>query len=376
MAELLLTNLSKSFPHGVTAVDSVDLAVADHQLLVLVGPSGGGKTTTLRLVAGLEAVTAGTIHIGQRLVNAVAPKARNVAMVFQHDALYPHLTVYGNMAFGLRLRRLGRGEINTRVRHAARGLGIEDLLPRHPRGLSGGQRRRVALARAMVRAPACFLLDEPLSNLDARGRLEIRIELKRLHQQRPTTTIYVTHDQEEALALGDRVVVMDQGRIWQDTAPEVLYRHPADRFVAGFIGMPPMNFVDGQLVTVDDSDEVFFAGHGICWQLEAAVREQVRGAIGETVVAGVRPESLRLGRSTAAAGGGLVVTMDVQVVQRLGPVMDLDGLTAGGVRLLARVPAEPLAAPTRVPLEFDAADLLLFAPGPHGRNLLAEGLPE
>ncbi len=247
MARVALEKVSKIDPGGVKAVDSIDLHIADREFVVLVGPSGCGKTTTLRMVAGLEEISEGIIKIGERVVNDVPPKSRDIAMVFQNYALYPHMSVYKNMAFGLKLRGMPRAEINKRVGEAAKILEIEHLMDRKPKQLSGGQRQRVAVGRAIVREPSAFLFDEPLSNLDAKLRVTTRAELKRLHQRLRTTTIYVTHDQEEAMTLGDRIVVMKDGVIQQQDTPLRTYNRPANRFVAGFIGMPPMNFFNGTI---------------------------------------------------------------------------------------------------------------------------------
>src|SRR5438477_9838396 len=259
MAQVHLEQVSKVYPGNVKAVDAVDLAIADREFVVLVGPSGCGKTTTLRMVAGLEEITAGTIRIGERIVNDVPPKDRDIAMVFQNYALYPHMTVYKNMAFGLKLRKMPKKQIHERVMDAAKILDIVHLLERKPKALSGGQRQRVAVGRAIVREPAAFLFDEPLSNLDAKLRVTTRAELKRLHQRLKTTTIYVTHDQEEAMTLGDRIVVMKDGLIQQADTPLKTYNHPNNRFVAGFIGMPPMNFFDGTL-KMQDGQMIFEEG--------------------------------------------------------------------------------------------------------------------
>src|SRR5271168_1986638 len=247
MAKVELSKVSKIYPGGVKAVDSIDLNIADREFIVLVGPSGCGKSTTLRMVAGLEEISEGSIRIGDRVVNDVAPKDRDIAMVFQNYALYPHMSVYKNMAFGLKLRKMPKSQIHERVMQAAKILDIEHLLERKPKALSGGQRQRVAVGRAIVREPAAFLFDEPLSNLDAKLRVTTRAELKRLHQRLKTTTIYVTHDQEEAMTLGDRIVVMRDGLIQQSDTPLNTYSRPLNRFVAGFIGMPPMNFFDGAI---------------------------------------------------------------------------------------------------------------------------------
>src|SRR6478736_2472981 len=243
MAEVSLDGVSKVYPDGTRAVDRIDLEIGDGEFMVLVGPSGCGKTTSLRMIAGLEEISEGTIRIGDRVVNDVAPKDRDIAMVFQNYALYPHMSVYKNMAFGLKLRGMPKAQINERVMQAAKILDIEHLLERKPKQLSGGQRQRVAVGRAIVREPAAFLFDEPLSNLDAKLRVTTRAELKRLHQRLKTTTIYVTHDQEEAMTLGDRIVAMKDGKIQQADTPLVTYNFPVNRFVVGFIGMPPINFL-------------------------------------------------------------------------------------------------------------------------------------
>jgi multiple sugar transport system ATP-binding protein len=244
MAQVVLNDVTKVYPGPVRAVERVSLEIGDGEFVVLVGPSGCGKSTTLRMIAGLEEITAGTIVIDGRIVNDVHPKDRDIAMVFQNYALYPHMSVYKNMSFGLKLRGTPKSEIDRRVREAARVLGIEDLLDRKPRQLSGGQRQRVAVGRAIVREPKAFLFDEPLSNLDAGLRVEMRAELKRLHMRLKTTTVYVTHDQEEAMTLSDRVVIMHLGVVQQVGTPLEVYRRPANRFVASFLGTPPMNFLD------------------------------------------------------------------------------------------------------------------------------------
>ena len=289
MARVLLNDVRKIYPGNVTAVHRSTLEIQDGEFMVLVGPSGCGKTTTLRMVAGLEEITDGTIAIGERVVNDVLPKDRDIAMVFQNYAIYPHMTVYDNMGFGLRQRKTPEREIDRRVREAARILGIEALLDRRPKALSGGQRQRVAVGRAIVRQPAVFLFDEPLSNLDAKMRVEMRKEIKLLHQRLQTTMIYVTHDQVEAMTLGDRVCVMNQGRIEQVGTPLDVYDRPATRFVAGFIGTPPMNFIKGQL---------FYEGKALTFRaphFTFRLREERRfdrAALPASVELGVRPEDL------------------------------------------------------------------------------------
>src|SRR5881409_1478137 len=247
MAEIVMEQVSKVFPDGTAAVSDLDLDIDDGEFIVLVGPSGCGKTTALRMVAGLESITQGTIHIDGRVVNAVPPKERDIAMVFQNYALYPHMTVYDNMAFGLKLRKLAKSEIDRRVREAAGILGLQDFLSRKPKALSGGQRQRVAMGRAIVREPKAFLMDEPLSNLDAKLRVQMRSEIARIQQALKVTTVYVTHDQVEAMTMGDRVAVMRDGELQQVDTPQRLYDAPANLFVASFVGSPPMNLFEASV---------------------------------------------------------------------------------------------------------------------------------
>src|SRR5438874_1069116 len=258
MAQVTLVNVAKVYPDGTEAVKDLSLEIADGELVVFVGPSGCGKTTALRMVAGLEEITSGTIRIGERVVNHLPPRERDVAMVFQNYALYPHKSVYENLAFPLKLRRLGKAEIEQRVRRIARLLELEEQLPRRPRQLSGGQRQRVAMGRAIVREPQAFLMDEPLSNLDAKLRTQMRAEISLLHKELAVTTIYVTHDQVEAMTLGERVAVMRKGELQQVAAPQELYDRPVNLFVAGFIGSPSMNFVQGTIEGADGGLGVVF----------------------------------------------------------------------------------------------------------------------
>ncbi len=290
MARIQLKSLRKSF-EGTEAVRGIDLDIEHGEFVVLVGPSGCGKSTTLRMIAGLEAVTAGEILIGDRLVNTVAPKERDIAMVFQNYALYPHMTVFENMSFGLRLRKLPAGEISTRVREAAEILNIGELLERRPKQLSGGQRQRVAMGRAIVRHPQAFLFDEPLSNLDAKLRVQMRTEIKKIHQRVQTTVVYVTHDQVEAMTLADRIVVMNAGIIEQVGTPQEMYEDPATRFVAGFIGSPAMNFMPCQLV---ESGPGLFVelGDGLKLEVPSERAERYRPHVGKEMVFGIRPEHL------------------------------------------------------------------------------------
>ena len=294
MAEVELKKITK-FYGDVQAVKEVNLTVRDQEFLVLVGPSGCGKSTTLRMIAGLEDITDGDLFIAGRKVNDVAPKDRDIAMVFQSYALYPHMTVFENMAFGLRLRRMHKKEVKTRVEDAAKILGLEDLLQRKPKALSGGQRQRVAMGRAIVRRPAVFLFDEPLSNLDAKLRVQMRTEIARLHQQLGSTSIYVTHDQVEAMTLADRIVVMKDGVVQQVGAPMELYHSPQNLFVATFIGSPAMNLLEGEVQEIDDTLRLQGKGFSIplSERLSSALKENGRGD-NKAFVLGVRPQHIHL----------------------------------------------------------------------------------
>ncbi len=361
MAAVTLEGISKIYPGDVHAVREIDLEIHDGEFLVLVGPSGCGKSTTLRMVAGLESISEGTLRIGHRVVNDVHPRDRDIAMVFQNYALYPHMTVRQNMAFALKMRKTPKPEIAERVDWAAGLLGLEDLLERKPKALSGGQRQRVALGRAIVRQPAVFLFDEPLSNLDAKLRVETRAEIKRLHRKLKTTTIYVTHDQEEAMTLGDRVVVMSDGVVRQADSALNVYRHPTDRFVAGFLGMPPMNFLDGHLEHADG--QMWFVGEDARLRLGDAPVEWLEGQPRRPIVAGIRPEALRV----SDTDNGIPAT--VQVTEPLGSTMDVFLQTASGQRLVCRVPASPLEEGKSVSAEVAPADVHLFEPTQNGRSL-------
>jgi multiple sugar transport system ATP-binding protein len=293
MAEIVLEDVSKVFADGTTAVSDLSLDIKDEEFVVLVGPSGCGKTTALRMVAGLESITRGTIAIGDQVVNAVPPKERDIAMVFQNYALYPHMSVYDNMAFGLKLRKLPKEEIDRRVRRAAEILGLEEFLQRKPKALSGGQRQRVAMGRAIVREPQAFLMDEPLSNLDAKLRVQMRAEVSRLQSELGVTTIYVTHDQTEAMTMGDRVAVIKKGELQQVDAPQFLYDHPANLFVAGFIGSPAMNMVEADLVREDGGLYTVFGSTRLRVADEVvSERPGIRAYEGHRVIAGIRPENM------------------------------------------------------------------------------------
>ncbi|MCD6404428.1 MAG: sn-glycerol-3-phosphate ABC transporter ATP-binding protein UgpC [Planctomycetes bacterium] len=334
MAEVVIENVTKVYPGGVVAVKDANLTIEDEEFLVLVGPSGCGKSTTLRMIAGLEEITEGTIRIGPRVVNDVPPKDRDIAMVFQNYALYPHMTVYKNMAFGLKLRGYPRAEIEERVQEAARILGITDLLDRKPKALSGGQRQRVAVGRAIVRKPSAFLFDEPLSNLDAKLRVGMRAELAKLHHRLQTTTIYVTHDQVEAMTLGNRIVVLDGGTIHQVASPLDLYDYPNNMFVAGFIGTPPMNFITGSLA--GESGKIYFIGEEIKVKLPQELGSRVGQYVGKDVVLGIRPESVMLRGHTDIKEDENVVSSKVNVVEPLGDDMNVY-FTAGGSDFITKM---------------------------------------
>jgi multiple sugar transport system ATP-binding protein len=369
MPGIKLEGLTKTYrKNGPRAVDAVDLDVRDGEFMVLVGPSGCGKSTMMRMIAGIEETTAGRILIGDRDVTGLDPRKRDVAMVFQNYALYPHLSVRQNLGFGLKLRGTGKGDIATRVEEVARILGLDEVLDRRPGELSGGQRQRVAMGRAIVREPAAFLMDEPLSNLDAKLRVSMRAELTRLHDRLGITTVYVTHDQVEAMTLGDRVAVMRDGVLQQCATPDELFRAPANLFVAGFIGSPAMNFAAGEV----DGGHVTFAG----WRVPVAAGSPLTAAAGRRVTVGVRPHDLAL------AGPGTDprlarVRADVEVVERLGTETHLifavnasrDGdegvLLAADDRAMFTAVVDPRAAVApgeSVELAFDPASLHGFDP--------------
>ncbi len=361
MAQVKLHKLSKRF-RSVVALDDFSLEIADQEFLVLVGPSGCGKTTALRCLAGLEEPTSGEIYIGDRLVNEVSPKDRDIAMVFQNYALYPHMNVYENMSFGLKLRKLPRPEIERRVQEAAAMLGLEQLLRRKPKELSGGQRQRVALGRAIVREPKAFLMDEPLSNLDAKLRVQTRAELIKLHRRLGITTIYVTHDQTEAMTMGDRIAVLNLGKMQQVDTPLNLFHHPANLFVAGFIGSPAMNFVKGTLVASNGSTLVEAAP--LTLQLPAAHAQKVAQHVGREVVFGVRPEDIydRALQPPLRMDEGNCCTLDVDVTEPMGANV-YAYLTAGPHSLIADLKSETQARiGGKLEVAFDMSKTHLFDP--------------
>ena len=368
MAQVILERVTKMYPGGILAVKDVSLTVADRELLVLVGPSGCGKSTTLRIVAGLEEATEGVVRIGDRVVYDVAPKDRDIAMVFQNYALYPHMTVFENMAFGLKLRKYPKAEIQQRVADAARILDIQRLLERKPKALSGGERQRVAVGRAIVRKPAVFLFDEPLSNLDAKLRVEMRAELKRLHQRLQTTMIYVTHDQIEAMTLGDRITVMKDGLTQQVDDPITVYDRPINRFVAGFLGTPPMNFIEGALESVDGR-LTFRFGKGGLLPVAPAVQSALKDRSAGRITLGIRPESLYT--LEPSASGAHCVAAKVNVVEPLGNEMILY-VTADGQDLVCRVDSHArVSVGQAVAVKFDM-DKAHFFDVETGNNVVLE----
>ncbi len=360
MASVRLNSVTKIFPPDVRAVDNITLDVPDKQFLVLVGPSGCGKSTTLRAIAGLEEVTKGEIYIEDKLVNDVPPKNRNIAMVFQNYALYPHMTVYKNMAFGLKLRRMPKTEIDKRVKEAADILGIRHLLDRKPKALSGGERQRVAVGRAIVRKPKVFLFDEPLSNLDAKLRVQMRAELSKLHQRLQTTMIYVTHDQVEAMTMGDRIVVLKDGVVQQIDNPINLYDRPATAFVAGFIGSPPMNFFNG---TIESRNGALYFNEGkFSVRVSDIHKEKVAPYAGRKILFGVRPEDISPKPPPPQATEGREVTSMIEVVEPMGSEVYLY-LNTGLNSYIARVKSHPKSGVRqKIDMVFDMDKAHFFDP--------------
>ena len=335
MANVILKHLVKRF-NSVTAVDDLSLEVHDREFAVLVGSSGCGKTTALRMIAGLEPISSGEIYIGDTLVNDMEPKDRDIAMVFQNYALYPHMNVRDNLGFGLKIRKFPKAEIEARVQEAADILGIEDMLGRKPKELSGGQRQRVALGRAIVRKPKVFLFDEPLSNLDAKLRVAMRAEISKLHRRLGATIIYVTHDQVEAMTMADRIFIMHRGALQQTGMPMEVYAKPANLFVAGFIGSPSMNFVEATLVR--EADAWFIDAGSFKVRAPESFNARLEPHAGRPVIFGVRPEDMSAHNPVAGAGGGNTVTTQADVVETLGSEI-LVHLTCGAHSLVARMEA-------------------------------------
>jgi multiple sugar transport system ATP-binding protein len=320
LSDIRLTRVTKVYPGDVRAVDAIDLEVKAGEFMILLGPSGCGKSTTLRMIAGLETITAGDLYIGPERVNEIDPRDRNLAFVFQNYALFPHMTVEGNLSFGMRIRGHARAEIETRVREVAALLGIGELLARKPGELSGGQRQRVALGRALIRDPVAFLLDEPLSNLDAKLRASMRTELIKLHRQLGRTVIHVTHDQVEAMTMGERICIMNAGRIIQVGPPMEVYRNPADTFVAGFLASPPMNLLDARIEAAGSGLAV------VCGGLRLPLAQAPDGWRDRRVILGIRPEDIREAES---GGAGAAVDLQVVAVEALGPEVILVGSLPG-----------------------------------------------
>lgn len=360
MASLTLKGLSKKYPGGVVAVSDFNLKIKDEEFIILVGPSGCGKSTTLRMIAGLEEITDGELYIADKLVNDVAPKDRDIAMVFQNYALYPHMTVFENMAFGLKLRKVPKDEIKKRVEEAARILDITHLLDRKPKALSGGQRQRVALGRAIVREPKVFLLDEPLSNLDAKLRAQMRTELSKLHKRLRTTFIYVTHDQVEAMTMADRIVVMKDGFIQQVDSPQDLYSLPCNVFVAGFMGSPQMNFIECKLT--EDEGEMFveFADFKLKLPKGKTTNAKLKDYVDKQVILGIRPENIHDEEMYLSTMGDSTVTATVEVAELMGAETYLY-LDVSGNKITARVsPRNTTKADDTINVAFDLNKAHLF----------------
>ncbi len=330
MASIKFKNIKKTYEDGVTVIDNLNLDIKDKEFIILVGPSGCGKSTTLRMIAGLEEISDGELYIGDKVVNSVSPKDRDIAMVFQSYALYPHMSVYKNMAFGLKNRKVPKDEIDKKVRAAAKMLDIEEYLNRKPRALSGGQRQRVALGRAMVREPAVFLLDEPLSNLDAKLRTEMRSRISMLHKELKTTFVYVTHDQTEAMTMADRIVVMKNGVIQQFDTPQMLYNHPENVFVAGFIGSPQMNLINSVVKKFNNNFYAEFSGYKI--KLPKRMNEKISSYENKEVILGVRPENISISKDN----GENTIKLHVDIAEMTGADYYLYG-KLGEKKIIANV---------------------------------------
>ncbi|RMG61132.1 MAG: sn-glycerol-3-phosphate ABC transporter ATP-binding protein UgpC [Calditrichaeota bacterium] len=364
MAKVELRRVSKVYGNKVTAIRDLDLVVEDREFTVLVGPSGCGKSTLLRMIAGLEEITSGELLIDGRRMNEVPPKDRDIAMVFQNYALYPHMSVFDNMAFGLKLRKFPRKEIEQRVREAAEILGLSQVLDRKPAALSGGQRQRVAVGRAIVRKPKVFLFDEPLSNLDAKLRVQMRIEINRLHQRLQTTMIYVTHDQVEAMTMGDRIVVLRDGVVQQVDTPLNLYNNPANLFVAGFIGSPSMNFLTGKL---ERAEGMVFNSNSFSLPLPPSLAEKCAPLVHRAVVLGIRPEHVMIYQTEKESGLAGPISAVVDVVEPIGNEVFVYFELANQTFCM-RVPPEVTLTPgTKISVGFRTEHLYFFDPESEGR---------
>jgi multiple sugar transport system ATP-binding protein len=366
VARVLLQQVSKVYDGDIEAVNNMTLDVADGEFMVIVGPSGCGKTTTLRMIAGFEELTGGTIMIGSCVVNEVSPGDRDVAMVFQNHALYPHMTIFENLAFALSLKKLPKQEIRKRVEQTAEILDIHKLLHRKPKSISGGQRQRVALGRAIIRKPAAFLFDEPLSNLDAKLRSATATELKSIHQKIKTTTIYVTHDQGQAMMLGDRICVMHDGRIQQTGRPIEVYQNPANRFVAGFLGTPPMNFIDGTIRR--QGDLLSFEFEDVSIILPDRLQLPACKYVDQTMTMAIRPEDLCC--DSAEPNSDLSIPVIVQVVENLGDKQHIFLKTPKGQEFAATVnPHVQTKVNDRIQMSINPRRVMIFQPGPAGKNI-------
>ena len=360
MASLSLKNVGQTYPNGFVAVKNFNLDIADKEFIIFVGPSGCGKSTTLRMIAGLEEITSGELWIGNTMVNDVEPKDRDIAMVFQSYALYPHMSVYDNMAFGLKLRKTPKDKVDKLVHEAAKILDIEHLLDRKPKALSGGQRQRVAMGRAIVRNPKVFLMDEPLSNLDAKLRVQMRIEISKLHQRLESTIIYVTHDQTEALTLGTRIVVMKDGVMQQVATPIDLYTKPCNLFVAGFIGSPQMNFIDCKVVRDEEGIKLAFGSYAVKLPESKAEKLVEGGYIDKDVIMGIRPEDIKDEEIFINAGSSNVLDATVRVYEMLGAEVFLY-FSVEGHDLTVRVNPRTTARPgDTIKIALDTSKIHIF----------------
>lgn len=358
MASISLKNIKKTYEDGVTVIENLNLEIQDKEFVILVGPSGCGKSTTLRMIAGLEEISDGELYIGNKLVNNVSPKDRDIAMVFQSYALYPHMSVYKNMAFGLKNRKVPKAEIDKKVRAAAKALEIEQYLDRKPKALSGGQRQRVALGRAMVREPSVFLLDEPLSNLDAKLRTEMRSRITMLHKELQTTFVYVTHDQTEAMTMGDRIVVMKDGVIMQNDTPQMLYNHPQNMFVAGFIGSPQMNFINCMITRKSDGFYACFNNYQL--KLPKRMEDSLSLYTEKEVILGIRPEDIHTEKYYFNTEQNNTIDLYVDIAEMTGSDYYLYG-SIGDEKIIANVSANSqIKSDTNCRLAIDTDKIHIF----------------
>ncbi len=365
MAGISIKNLAKHYPapkkgEVVKVIEGLDLEIQDKEFIILVGPSGCGKSTTLRMIAGLEEITSGEMFIGDRLINDVAPKDRDIAMVFQNYALYPHMTVYKNIAFALQLKKVPKEEIDKRVQEVAKILSLEEYLNRKPKALSGGQRQRVALGRAMVRNPAVFLLDEPLSNLDAKLRTQMRTEIIRLHKRLDTTFVYVTHDQVEAMTMGDRIVVMDKGYIQQVDTPQNLFESPVNLFVAGFIGSPQMNFIPARITKKEGGFAASFNQFNITLDTTRFDPGKLESYVNKDVILGIRPDDLEKQAQVIPGGNDTTINAKLDISELMGAEINLYSL-CGETKIVSKVPiSEKIEEGTEISLAVNIAKMHLF----------------